>query len=76
MFDIIIVRPEINTHKNCNSIILTRIMMNKKLNLVLFLLALTIIMPLHLPMVIAQTIQVQNNSNNNWEKAFEDLFNQ
>ncbi|MDY7006847.1 MAG: hypothetical protein SWX82_23715 [Cyanobacteriota bacterium] len=50
--------------------------MNKKSNQVLFLLALTIMMPLHLPKVIAQTIQVQNNSNNNWEKAFEDLFNQ
>ncbi|NEO58040.1 MAG: DUF928 domain-containing protein [Okeania sp. SIO3B5] len=49
--------------------------MNQKLNLVLFLLALTIITPLHLPRVIAQTIQVQNNSNNNWEKAFEDFFN-
>ncbi|GGA28783.1 DUF928 domain-containing protein [Okeania sp. KiyG1] len=50
--------------------------MNQKLNLVLFFLALTIIAPLHLPRVIAQTIQVQNNSNKNWEKAFEDLFNQ
>lgn len=50
--------------------------MSQKLNLVLFLLALIVIAPLHLPRVIAQTIQVQNNSNKNWEKAFEDIFNQ
>lgn len=50
--------------------------MNQKSNLMLFFLALTIMIPLHLPKVIAKTIQVQNNSNNNWKKAFEDLFNQ
>lgn len=64
--------------------------MNQKLNLVLFFLALTIITPLKLPRVIAQTIQVQNHSTKDhqppipekyattrkWEKAFEDLFNQ
>ncbi|NET15523.1 MAG: hypothetical protein F6K08_23155 [Okeania sp. SIO1H6] len=51
-------------------------MINQKLNLVLFFLALTITTPLHLPRVIAETTQVQNNSNENWEKAFEDFFNQ
>ena len=34
------------------------------------------ITPLHLPRVIADTTQVQNNSNQNWEKAFENVFNQ
>ncbi|NEN89377.1 MAG: DUF928 domain-containing protein [Okeania sp. SIO3H1] len=48
--------------------------MNQKLNLVLFFLALTIIAPLHLPMVIAQTTQVQNNSNQNGEKDVDDTF--
>lgn len=50
--------------------------MSKRLNLVLSTLILTVIICLGLPILRPQSTQGQNNSNQPWEKVFQDLFNQ
>ena len=50
--------------------------MNKKVNLLIFYLCLTITMLLSLSIVKAQNTQRENNPNETWEKVFQDIFSQ
>ncbi|MDJ0555754.1 MAG: hypothetical protein QNJ68_15180 [Microcoleaceae cyanobacterium MO_207.B10] len=50
--------------------------MNKKINLLLSTLILTLIISVSLPRVKAQITQTQSNSNTTWGEVFQDFFNQ